>query len=73
MQSNRNCPNCGAPITSYKCEYCGTVFSSGYVVQDIKATMKLDELLEKGYINVRTYLERDLLITEVKSIDLHRM
>lgn len=21
-----NCPNCGAPITSYKCEYCGTRF-----------------------------------------------
>ena len=22
----RNCPNCGAPITSEKCPYCGTVF-----------------------------------------------
>lgn len=22
-----NCPNCGAPITGSKCEYCGTVFS----------------------------------------------
>lgn len=21
-----NCPNCGAPITGVKCEYCGTVF-----------------------------------------------
>lgn len=21
-----NCPNCGAPIKSEKCEYCGTVF-----------------------------------------------
>ena len=21
-----NCPNCGAPITSWKCEYCETVF-----------------------------------------------
>lgn len=21
-----NCPNCGAPITGNKCEYCGTVF-----------------------------------------------
>lgn len=21
-----NCPNCGAPITGPKCEYCGTVF-----------------------------------------------
>lgn len=23
-----NCPNCGAPISSSKCEYCGTVFSN---------------------------------------------
>ena len=21
-----NCPNCGAPITGFKCEYCGTQF-----------------------------------------------
>ena len=20
------CPNCGAPITNYKCEYCDTIF-----------------------------------------------
>ena len=25
IESN-NCPNCGAPITSWKCEYCDTVF-----------------------------------------------
>lgn len=23
---DNNCPNCGAPITSWKCEYCDTVF-----------------------------------------------
>jgi hypothetical protein len=22
----RNCPNCGAPLRGYECEYCGTVF-----------------------------------------------
>ena len=21
-----NCVNCGAPLTSYKCEYCGTTY-----------------------------------------------
>jgi len=26
MKDKLNCPNCGAPITSSKCEYCGTVF-----------------------------------------------
>ena len=25
-----NCPNCGAPIRGFKCEYCDTVFSTEY-------------------------------------------
>lgn len=26
MREKLNCPNCGAPIESHKCAYCGTVF-----------------------------------------------
>ena len=26
MREKLNCPNCGAPITGEKCEYCGTLF-----------------------------------------------
>ena len=26
MRDALNCPNCGAPITSAQCEYCGTLF-----------------------------------------------
>ena len=26
MRYKTNCPNCGAPITGDKCEYCGTSF-----------------------------------------------
>ena len=26
MRDKLNCPNCGAPITGIKCEYCGTMF-----------------------------------------------
>lgn len=26
-----NCPNCGAPITSNKCEYCGTNFEASAI------------------------------------------
>lgn len=26
MKEKLNCPNCGAPITADKCEYCGTLF-----------------------------------------------
>ena len=25
MNTMTNCPNCGAPFTGYKCEYCGTI------------------------------------------------
>lgn len=41
-----NCPNCGAPITSWKCEYCDTVFDKGYVdKQKELITVKNDILL----------------------------
>lgn len=26
MREKTNCPNCGAPISGIKCEYCGTQF-----------------------------------------------
>lgn len=26
MLTPQSCPNCGAPITGWRCEYCGTVF-----------------------------------------------
>lgn len=31
-----NCPNCGAPITGEKCEYCGTVFYDWAVIESEK-------------------------------------
>lgn len=39
-----NCPNCGAVITGFKCEYCGTQF---FNLADI-------DLQEAGYLRVRT-------------------
>ena len=24
-----NCPNCGAPVNGFKCEYCGTILNNG--------------------------------------------
>lgn len=29
-----NCPNCGAPITKSKCEYCGTTFVDAIKLED---------------------------------------
>lgn len=38
MYMMTNCPNCGAPITGRRCEYCGTVFSEN--------TTEIDELID---------------------------
>lgn len=37
-----NCPNCGAPITSDKCEYCGTEFHTQQKIDDL--TIKVNYL-----------------------------
>lgn len=31
ISGQTNCPNCGAPISGHKCEYCGTVFDRNTV------------------------------------------
>lgn len=41
-----NCPNCGAPISNYKCEYCGTLF-------DVPDTAKI-------YANNQLYIELEI-------------
>ena len=33
MKNRLNCPNCGAPITSKTCPYCGTTFIN-YIDED---------------------------------------
>lgn len=33
MKNRLNCPNCGAPITSKTCSYCGTTFIN-YIDED---------------------------------------
>lgn len=43
-----NCPNCGAPITGAKCEYCGTIFNAR---EDTLALHEsADRLLASGII-----------------------
>ena len=38
MNETLNCPNCGAPVTGEKCEYCGTVIYDFSVIDDSKPT-----------------------------------
>lgn len=37
-----NCPNCGAPITGHKCEYCGAIISDRDSVSVSELTMDLE-------------------------------
>lgn len=32
----KNCPNCGAPIQSERCEFCGTLFGEGKCVVSVE-------------------------------------
>lgn len=43
MREQTNCPNCGAPISGIKCEYCGTQF---FDLADI-------ELNKPGFLRIR--------------------
>lgn len=36
------CQNCGAPLSSYRCEYCGTVYAD-----DMEAEKRIDEERER--------------------------
>ena len=38
MRDRLNCPNCGAPITSTKCPYCGSVFFDFVTLDDGEQT-----------------------------------
>ena len=54
MRDKLNCPNCGAPISGFRCEYCGTQF---WDLADM-------ELNRDGYLRIRI---RDEIIS-VKAI-----
>jgi len=64
MDKLTNCPNCGAPITSCRCEYCGTVFrfqdeqEETKWLRAVKYQTTLDSLLLRGSISVHDYVER---------------
>ena len=54
-----NCPNCGAPIVSYQCEYCGTVLNVCRKVENEKTILKLEN--ELVALKTRQLYEQDIL------------
>ena len=58
-----NCPNCGAPIISSQCEYCGTIFSkfSEYSGEDEISLLKLETEHLKHTVELKALYEDALL------------
>lgn len=50
---NINCPNCGAPITSNQCSYCGTLF-------ELKTTRKADFYAQDEIIHILEEIKNDI-------------
>lgn len=57
MREKLNCPNCGMPITSTECEYCGTLFYDFATLDTDKPTY------------VRIKYRDDLLIAKAQVTD----
>jgi len=58
-----NCPNCGAPVKSYKCEYCDTIFHYGWSPERIEQLQKEKiEYYQKRIEELSTeFLQADLI------------
>lgn len=55
------CPNCGAPITSSKCEYCDTVFGDTSIKENEYVDDEAFNSLEKELEELRLEYERGRL------------
>lgn len=59
-----NCPNCGAPVTSNRCEYCNTVI---YNEDDVKKEMLLElNRLETKARELKFKLAYDEIMADLK-------
>ena len=57
-----NCPNCGAPIKNYKCEYCDTIFHQGWTSERIEEIqrMKIEYYKEQIKELTKQFCQADL-------------
>lgn len=57
-----NCKNCGAPLKSNKCKYCGTEYIDEY--QRALAQMQLEEL-QRQQRNLEFQMAQDIINAEI--------
>ena len=61
MKDLLNCPNCGAPISGSKCEYCGTIFSENRD-DDLK---DLNEKISLAMLNISQYSQTHDILNSI--------
>ena len=78
IENKLNCPNCGAPITSKTCPYCGTTFVN-YVDKDEELRKlqnkdeelrRLQDILKQKEINLSQMRQTQFIIQNMHSIQL---
>ena len=68
MKNRLNCPNCGAPITSKICPYCGTTFIN-YIDRD-EDLRRLQYILKQQEINLSQTRQTQFIIQNIHNIQL---
>ena len=68
MENKLNCPNCGAPIISKTCPYCGTTFIN-YIDKD-EELRRLQYILKQQEINLSQMKQTQFIIQNIHSIQL---
>ena len=68
MKNKLNCSNCGAPITSKTCPYCGTALIN-YIDED-EELRRLQYLLKQQEINLSQMRQTQFIIQNINSMQL---
>ena len=68
MKNRLNCPNCGAPIASKTCPYCGTTFIN-YIDED-EELRRLQYILKSQEINLSQMRQTQFILQNIHSIQL---
>ena len=68
IENRLNCPNCGAPITSKTCLYCGTTFIN-YIDED-EELRRLQYILKSQEINLSQMRQTQFIIQNINSMQL---
>ena len=70
IENRLNCPNCGAPITSETCPYCGTTLINYIDEDEDEELIRLQNILKQKEINLSQMRQTQFIIQNMHSIQL---